>query len=268
MSTWPPPPPNPPWPGTSAPTGGPPPKRFGAKHVLIPIGACVGLFLLVGIIGAIFGLGDDGDDGAVLSSDTTTTAPSTTERQTTSTAPPTTAQETTTTERPTTTTEVRTTTTAKPTTTTAEPTTTARPTTTTAGPTQAEIIYGKVKKALGKGNRDADRRLSPVTAEPGQRVVIKWAINENLTEGLTKDTARKEAVDILKAIRDAEPDYNGVVLEGTYSLEDQFGNTSEDRVVIADYDRTTVERINFDNFRFKNVYEIAQSATIHPAFVY
>ncbi len=111
-------------------------------------------------------------------------------------------------------------------------------------------------------------RVSELTAEPALRVIVKWAINENLSEGLTKDGARLDGTKILQAIRDAKPDYDGVFLEGTYPLVDRFGNTSEETVVRASYSRATIERINFRNFSFKNVYEIADSAQIHPSFRY
>jgi hypothetical protein len=38
-------------------------------------------------------------------------------------------------------------------------------------------------------------------------------------------------------------------------------------VVELFFERATVDRINFDNFDYRNVYEIADAAEIHPAFV-
>ena len=58
----------------------------------------------------------------------------------------------------------------------------------------------------------------------------------------------------------------GATFEGTYSLVDQLGNESEERVVLARYDGPTIKAINFDNFVFSDVYEITESVTVHPAF--
>jgi hypothetical protein len=99
--------------------------------------------------------------------------------------------------------------------------------------------------------------------------VIKWAIDENLTEGLTKKGAMKDVTDMLEVVQGLQKDgmpLKGATFEGTYTLVDQLGNESEDRVVLARYDGTTIKGINFDNFLFTDVYGIAESITIHPAF--
>jgi hypothetical protein len=149
--------------------------------------------------------------------------------------------------------------------TTAEATTT----TVTAPPSQADVVTAAVDDALGDSNRDHMPRLT-VTANPGLDVIVTWAINENLTEGLTKNNARREAVDILKAVRETATDYTGVRVEGTYPLVDQYGNSSEERVVLAVYSRETLARFNWDNFKFKNVFEpsVADEVWLHPAFEY
>jgi hypothetical protein len=161
-------------------------------------------------------------------------------------------------------------TTAEASTTTAVLTTTEATTTTaTAPPSQADVVTAAVEDALGDSNRDHIPRFA-VTANPGLDVIVTWAINESLTEGLTKNTARREAVDILKAVRETATDYTGVRVEGTYPLVDQYGNSSEERVVLAVYSRETLARFNWDNFNFKNVFEssVADEVWLHLAFEY
>jgi hypothetical protein len=167
-----------------------------------------------------------------------------------------------------------------PTTTTAPTLTTTTappPTTTTAADPDAgrkaieTELQNKVSKALGKSNRKASPRVTLSYPTLGERVLVTWAIDENLTEGLTKDTARIEATDILDAIHDVRPNMSGVFLEGTYPLVDKLGNSEETTVVRASYDTQTVMGINYGGgFNFKNVFErgVASSATVHPAFVY
>jgi hypothetical protein len=49
---------------------------------------------------------------------------------------------------------------------------------------------------------------------------------------------------------------------------DQLGNISEARVALARYPKSLIDQINFENFDFKEVYEItSEPAYIHPAFV-
>lgn len=128
----------------------------------------------------------------------------------------------------------------------------------------------KISDELGSSNRSVEPRYTVVYNE-GLNVVVTWAINENLTEGLIKDSARLEATDILKAIRAAKVgDYSGATLEGTYSLVDKLGNASEERVVLAMYSKGVIDAIDFDNFYFKDVFDpgVADSVQIHPAFQY
>lgn len=139
------------------------------------------------------------------------------------------------------------------------PATTATP----ASPT--DTLRAAVAKALGKG-RSGVERISNVSA--GEPTVVEWAIAENLTEGLTKDTARREATKILQALKDSGADYQTARMVGSFALVDQLGNTREGQVVMAVYDRATVDKINFSGFNFKNVFDIAEVAVIHPSFRY
>lgn len=154
-----------------------------------------------------------------------------------------------------------------PTTTTAPPApTTTRP----ASERTRDTLVDVVNDALGGSNRDADR-VHEITVNDDGSITISWAINENITEGLTKDTGRLETVDILRAVHDSDvDDYTILVLHGTYSLVDQLGNTSEDEVFSAIYEHETVDAINYDNFDFKQAWDpgVAFSPFIHPAFIY
>lgn len=141
----------------------------------------------------------------------------------------------------------------------------ALPATSAAPASPSVALRAAVSKALGKG-RSGVERLPNVSA--GEPTVIEWAIAENLTEGLTKDTARRETTKILQALRDSDADYQTARLVGSFALVDQLGNTREGQVVMAVYDRATVDRINFSGFNFKNVFDIAEVAVIHPSFRY
>jgi len=128
-----------------------------------------------------------------------------------------------------------------------------------------------LSKELGKGNRDA-RRLESVTVESneatGTVVTIRWAINDNLTEGMIRTGARSDAFDILGVVASAGfDDLAQVDLEGTFSMLDQYGNASEDVVVDTSYTGETVARINYDNILVQDsIFEIADGGTVHPLF--
>ncbi len=97
---------------------------------------------------------------------------------------------------------------------------------------------------------------------------IEWAINDSFW---VNDTARGEAVEVLKAVHASGLQTDLVNLVGTFSMIDQFGNKSEDPVVWLTYSLATVQQINWADELFvdyslqKNIYEIADSSKVHQA---
>ena len=124
-----------------------------------------------------------------------------------------------------------------------------------------------IADSLSNSNRDVERisEISLTLDEPPQ-IYVLWAINDNLTEGMLKGGAKLDVTNMLEAIAGSDFEYSSVLVEGTFSLIDQFGNTSEDKVVRALYQRETVDRINFERFLHDDVYDIADDTTIHVLF--
>ena len=137
-----------------------------------------------------------------------------------------------------------------------------------ASPTQQ--LRAAILDKIGDGTRDGVQRLKvAATGARGSPIVVTFASNENLTDGLTKDTLRYDAADILSVVqKEADWKYSTVLLSATYPLVDKLGNTKEETVVEAEYSRKLVEQINFEGFDSKNVFEVADSAFVHPAFQY
>ena len=134
--------------------------------------------------------------------------------------------------------------------------------------TDNQKLKNEIEKALGKSNRGIKPRVEVYGPEAGADIAIGWAINENLTQGLTKDDARVEATKILEALAKSKINYTTVLITGTFLLVDQMGNEAETNVVIGTYTKELVDKINFENFNPKNVFEIDPTAYIHPAFIY
>lgn len=134
-------------------------------------------------------------------------------------------------------------------------------------PSEADLLRDRLTDLLGDSNRDV-KRFPDFSARPGGQVYVKVAFNDNLTEGLVKNGVRLDCTEMLQAIRESGFDFRNVFIEGTFLMQDKYGNASEDTVVRASWSRRTVYRINFENFYFKEVFDVATSAWIHPAFQY
>lgn len=137
-------------------------------------------------------------------------------------------------------------------------------------PVEQQLVDA-VLKAVGGSNRNLDP-LPEFSAPRGEYIALTWTIDENLTEGLTKDSACLDGMRILKAIKRVEArtgnHYTGVFLKGTYLLVDKYGHESEEIVVRARYDKTTINRINFENVNFRYIFDLADRGSVHPAFQY
>lgn len=120
--------------------------------------------------------------------------------------------------------------------------------------------------ALGPGNRDVPR-LGEVTFDdqPGE-VWVRWAIDDNLTEGMIKGSAKHDAAKILRALATSGLDYQTIVMNGSFPMGDAYGKVTEDNVVNLTFYKATVDRIVWDNFDTDNIYVIADEAVIWPAF--
>ena len=72
-----------------------------------------------------------------------------------------------------------------------------------------------------------------------------------------------DAQEILRVIAESGLLYQTVELEGTFSLVDVYGNSEESVVIQAEYTKATLDLVNWDSFRQRNVFLIAERSTIH-----
>jgi hypothetical protein len=96
---------------------------------------------------------------------------------------------------------------------------------------------------------------------------VTWEIAEAATTGLTKNQARLGVLRIMTAVKQVEAgagdDYRSVRLLGRFRLP---GSAEPATVVRLRFSKATVQRTEFTDFRYLEAYELADAATIHPAF--
>lgn len=132
--------------------------------------------------------------------------------------------------------------------------------------TPAEAFEKKVKKELGKSNRDV-KRVEQVRFENGVAQVT-FAAQDNLTENLTKTSARLDTLEIIKAAKKL-PGLTELNIIATFTLQNQLGEVSEDPVGNVTYSGEVVQRIQPDTIDTKKVWDVADIKSFtHPAFAY
>ena len=130
--------------------------------------------------------------------------------------------------------------------------------------TPEQRLRSEMISELGTSNRDVNR-LQDLTYEDST-VRVRWAINDNLTQGMLRTGARSDASDILRLIAESGLPYQTVEIQGTFPLVDLLGNSEESVVTQAAYTRATLDRVNWDDFLYDNVFLIAEGSTIHQDF--
>lgn len=124
----------------------------------------------------------------------------------------------------------------------------------------------RIGEALGDSNREGVQRVSDVSNSGGV-VVVKWAINDNLTNGMIKTGAGMDVGKILKAARESGFSFKEIVVVGSFSMQDQYGNASESPVFRLGYSRSVVDKINYDAVDPKGLPGLADGVSfVHPAF--
>ena len=130
--------------------------------------------------------------------------------------------------------------------------------------TPEQQLRSEVISELGSSNRDVNRLQDLTYEESTMRV--RWAIDDNLTQGMIRTGARIDASNILRLIAESGLPYQTVEIQGTFPLADLLGNSEESIVIQAAYTRATLDRVNWDNFLYDNVFLISEGSMIHQEF--
>jgi hypothetical protein len=116
------------------------------------------------------------------------------------------------------------------------------------------------------GPKKPDATFTTAPGPDGEDVTARFAIGDNLTEGLIKDGARFETIDILEYAKKTYPNASQVTVQGSFPMKDAYGNTSTDVVINLIYLRSTLDQINFAGVDKDKIWELRDSGVVAPAF--
>ena len=97
-----------------------------------------------------------------------------------------------------------------------------------------------------------------------RRVAIYLAGSDNLTTNMIRKGMWMEGTDILKALQSCE-NISEVVLYWSFPMVDAYGKSITDTVMKIDVSKETLDNINFEQFLFENLPEIADEYFEHAA---
>jgi hypothetical protein len=133
-----------------------------------------------------------------------------------------------------------------------------------------EIIYDKVGKKSNMGKkRIIELQVNDNAGTPDKTdkiIIAKLYANENLTTNLTRDGILMDSKDLFEEIF-KHKEISEAVLMWNLTLVDQYGNESVDTVLKVGLDRATADKINWENFSYKNFENVAPQYFVHPALL-
>lgn len=148
------------------------------------------------------------------------------------------------------------------------PTQTPLPSATATQPITPEQAFEQTLiDVLGTSNRDVPRLTGILWSPTDGDLMLQWTINDNFGENLILRGAMLDVVNMLKQIsQNPSPyPYQTITFDGSFLLVDQFGNSTEERVILASYTAETIQKINWEGFLTDNIFIVADSSFIHPA---
>ncbi|EJQ07379.1 hypothetical protein ABHP49_004800 [Bacillus cereus] len=123
-----------------------------------------------------------------------------------------------------------------------------------------ESIEKTVKKTIGKSDVESiEINKNFDLPEPNNKVVLL-----NLTNATDKILVWNDTTNILKELA-KEKEIQKVIFVWKAELTDTYGNKKTDPVVKMNIDRETIDKINFDNFLYKNLPTVVSDYWQHPA---
>jgi hypothetical protein len=112
-----------------------------------------------------------------------------------------------------------------------------------------------------KKNEPRLRKISYSDPEAGD-ITITWALDDSAPQSSAKAAAQIDATAILKSLKDSQSHFIYVILIGTFSTQDKHGNMAETQAVSLGFNKSKLDKINWGDFQYSDVYDLADLADI------
>jgi cytoskeletal protein RodZ len=101
--------------------------------------------------------------------------------------------------------------------------------------------------------------------QEGNIVFASFPIQDNFTSGMIRSGAQFDTIDILKAVKAHVKTYNRVFVQGSFAMQNDYGETAVKTILNAGYEKATVDRIQLDNVDYKKIWDLKDSGMVHSA---
>lgn len=133
-----------------------------------------------------------------------------------------------------------------------------------------EIIYDKVGKKSNVGEkRVIELQVNDNLGTPDKTdkiIIAKLYADEKLTITMMRNGILRDSKDLFQELF-KHKEISETVLMWNFTLVDVYGNESVDTVLKVGLDRATADKINWENFSYKNFENVAPQYFVHPALL-
>jgi hypothetical protein len=119
-------------------------------------------------------------------------------------------------------------------------------------------LHESINQVLGTdaGNLPRLTKISHSVPEAGD-ITITWAINDDVSQNSTKVNAQIDATNILKVLENSKTRFIYVILIGTVSTQDEYGDATETQAISLGFNKSRLDRINWEDFQPSDIYDLA-----------
>lgn len=128
-------------------------------------------------------------------------------------------------------------------------------------------VKSAVHKAFGKEN-DFNKKDSILELNYNKDlgyILVRVYGSDNFSSNMIKKGMWMDVESSLKKLKE-EKDIQTIEFNIVFPMEDQYGNSSDDNVMKLSLSRETLDKINWANFDYNNLPNVADEYWEHPAF--
>ena len=134
--------------------------------------------------------------------------------------------------------------------------------------TSEKDIEKLIKELLGDTSNTGEKRVEKVVyneVDTSPYIGLNLHADENITVKLARSGMLKDTLEIMKALN--KEGYKGkFYVDWRLPLTDKYGNTEPGKVMSINISAENFSKINFDNFDYLNLPDIADGYFEHPGF--
>ena len=100
------------------------------------------------------------------------------------------------------------------------------------------------------------------------RLVVNYNVGDSFSKKMILSGMNIDAYEAVKAVEGSGFQYVTFVLQGYFPVIDNYGNETKDMILQAEYLKSTIDNLNWNNVLFSKFLSVSDKVWIRPGFNY